>query len=121
MSFATRPHPRPLPIPVSTRGEGVWRSSCSHSAYDHQAMTRLCVAIFVHSAEQAVRDTLCAVENGADMVELRIDLHESINATEILSSISNLIDTPVILTYRPVWEGGQSEVDSPTRLLTLTL
>ena len=79
-------------------------------------MTRLCVAIFVHSAEQAVRDCAIAAESGAEMVELRIDTFNDV--AEIMRVVENA-RTPTIVTCRPDWEGGKSTLDVAARAALL--
>ena len=69
-------------------------------------MTRLCVPIFVRSEEQARRDIALATEAGADVIELRIDTYDDIDA---VGSLIRHAGVPCILTRRPVWEGGESE------------
>src|SRR6202035_465372 len=72
-------------------------------------MTYLCAAIFVESAAQVARDAAIAAELGADMVELRIDrLTKSI-------ALPNLT-VPYIVTCRPAWEGGESELSDEDRI-----
>ncbi len=93
-------------------------------------MTRICVPIFVHSAEQARRDAIVAVERGADMIELRIDrLGDDAlldgESQALRESIIRLVNdlreqaVPAIFTYRPAAEGGHSEADDETRFTTL--
>ncbi len=79
-------------------------------------MTRLCVAIFVTEVSQAVRDIAVAAENGADMVELRVDTFGG-NIEELVSRST----LPVIVTCRAGWEGGQSTADDATRVAQLRL
>ncbi|HEV7301407.1 MAG TPA: shikimate dehydrogenase [Tepidisphaeraceae bacterium] len=79
-------------------------------------MTRLCVAIFVHSAEQAYRDATLAAEAGADMCELRID--HFYDADEVRALVAK-ISIPCIITCRPVWEGGRSDLADEYRVPTL--
>lgn len=79
-------------------------------------MTRLCVAIFVSSIEQAQRDIATAAERGADMVELRIDTFTTIDAVRVLLKQATL---PVIVTCRPTWEGGQCQLPEEKRLALL--
>lgn len=75
--------------------------------------TRLCVAIFVHDLAQAKRDIALAAENGADLVELRMDqFHDIEQVHELLRSAT----VPCIVTCRPVWEGGQCELPEEGRL-----
>src|SRR4051794_5522316 len=76
-------------------------------------MTRLCVAIFVRTAEQAKRDIVLAGEAGAEMVELRIDTFNELVAIRELCQGSAL---PTIVTRRPTWEGGQSVEPEGLRL-----
>ncbi len=72
-------------------------------------MTYLCVSIFVRDLAQARRDAALAAEAGADMLELRIDdLTEPVALPEL--------PLPYILTCRPTWEGGQSELSDNERL-----
>lgn len=72
-------------------------------------MTLLCVPILVRDAVHVRRATILAAEAGADIVELRIDA---------LSNPISLTDLPLpyILTCRPEWEGGQSELSDAQRI-----
>lgn len=80
-------------------------------------MTRLCVAVFAIDEAQTKRQIAIAAENGADVVELRIDeLQDQAILDRILQS--NLL--PVIVTCRPVWEGGRSNLDDLERSALLT-
>lgn len=81
-------------------------------------MTRLCVAIFVHSVEQAIRDSLVAVEAGADLVELRVD---HLDNPSMVWTILNSVNIKAIVTCRPTWEGGQSTLPEDDRLRFLRL
>jgi 3-dehydroquinate dehydratase/shikimate dehydrogenase len=75
-------------------------------------MTHLCVAIFVTSLPQAQRDIALAAESGADLVELRIDRFDPILQAGLIAQST----LPAIVTCRPVWEGGQSELSNADRL-----
>ncbi|HZL35922.1 MAG TPA: type I 3-dehydroquinate dehydratase [Tepidisphaeraceae bacterium] len=79
-------------------------------------MTYLCAAIFVSNESQARRDAIVAAELGADLVELRIDL---LTTPEAVRSLVADFPVPCILTCRPDWEGGQSELDDDDRLALL--
>lgn len=79
-------------------------------------MTLLCVPILVRTAQQARADALRAVEAGADVVELRLDLVDDDATLDVLLSG---LDVPVILTQRPTWEGGGSTIDDDARLARL--
>ena len=72
-------------------------------------MTHLCVSIFVTSIEQAQSDIARAAELGADMVELRVD-----SLTQPVELSDPLL--PYIITCRPTWEGGSSDLSDDLRL-----
>jgi 3-dehydroquinate dehydratase/shikimate dehydrogenase len=85
-------------------------------------MTHLCVAIFVTDLDKARRDVALAAEAGADFVELRIDqaTHaDGFDEAALLNFIAN-VGMPSIVTCRPTWEGGQSELADRDRLMLLT-
>ena len=77
-------------------------------------MTRLCVAIFVTDLARARRDIAIAAEHGADLVELRVDVFDGDVNALLAGSI-----LPAIVTCRPTWEGGQSELGDNARLAKL--
>lgn len=79
-------------------------------------MTRLCVAIFVKSVDQAKRDIAVAAEGGADFVELRIDRFTDIALVQQLVAGSTL---PTIVTCRARWEGGECDLNEGERLAVL--
>ena len=80
-------------------------------------MTHLCVAIFVEDVAQAKRDIAAAAEAGADLIELRIDdLTEAVDVQSIISDF----DRRFILTCRPTWEGGHSELSNEDRIRLLS-
>jgi 3-dehydroquinate dehydratase/shikimate dehydrogenase len=75
-------------------------------------MTRLCVPLFVTDAAQARRDIAAAAEAGADIVELRVDTFS--NRAELAGLVDNAV-IPTIVTCRPTWEGGKSELPEEQR------
>jgi 3-dehydroquinate dehydratase/shikimate dehydrogenase len=79
-------------------------------------MTHLCVAIYVNDLAQAQRDAITAAEAGAEMVELRIDEFTGHDQVRALVSDCRL---PCIVTCRPTWEGGHSELPEDERLAVL--
>lgn len=79
-------------------------------------MTHLCVPIFVTDAAQARRGAILAGEAGADLVELRID---SFNDPDAVRALVSDFPIPCILTCRPNWEGGHSELNDAERLRLL--
>ena len=69
-------------------------------------LTRLCVPIFVHSLEQAKRDVARAIEAGAEIVELRVDL---VTDVIVAVAIQQAFETQrFILTRRAERQGGEA-------------
>ena len=85
---------------------------------DENKMTYLCVAIFVRDAEQAKREITLAAEAGADLVELRVDRATIEQIEEFATAVRDSI-VPALVTCRPTWEGGQSELDDAGRVTIL--
>src|SRR3712207_5607792 len=79
-------------------------------------MTHLCVAIFVKDLDRARSEMAQAAEAGADVIELRVD-HQP-NAAAVAEIIRSA-PVPVIVTCRPTWEGGYSELEDDQRLALL--
>lgn len=79
-------------------------------------MTRLCVAIFVHTPDQAKRDAALAAEFGADVVELRVD---RVTEPDIVTAVVRDCALPAIVTCRPNWEGGESPLSDGERAALL--
>ncbi|MEM6562674.1 MAG: type I 3-dehydroquinate dehydratase, partial [Planctomycetota bacterium] len=69
--------------------------------------------IFVRGIEQARKDIGAAVEAGADLVELRLDVVEELEDVLILTGG---FDVPFILTARTVHEGGEDTRSVSDRL-----
>ncbi|KAH9322627.1 hypothetical protein KI387_017266 [Taxus chinensis] len=65
--------------------------------------------------------TLHAKADGADIVELRIDHLHNFNPNTHLHSLLKQRPLPIIITYRPKWEGGEYEGEEVARLDTLRL
>jgi 3-dehydroquinate dehydratase / shikimate dehydrogenase len=79
-------------------------------------MTFLCVPIFVTEFEKAKRDIVAAGAAGAELIELRID---TLRADADLDALLKSCPLPAIVTCRPTWEGGLSELDDPARAMCL--
>lgn len=76
-------------------------------------MTYLCVSIMVHSTQQALARAAVAAEQGAQMVELRLD-HMADDPTAAVELVGQC-PLPCIVTCRPVWEGGEYEGEEDAR------
>ncbi|MCX5662548.1 MAG: type I 3-dehydroquinate dehydratase [Planctomycetota bacterium] len=82
-------------------------------------MTRIAVAIMVHSLEQGLAAAARAAEHGADLVEFRVDqFADPANLPQIVELVERSA-LPCILTCRPTWEGGLYDGDDQTRISLL--
>ena len=80
-------------------------------------MTRICVPIFVHSLEQAKRDVSRAIEAGADVVELRLDLVADVS---VAVAIQQAFERQTfILTRRAERQGGEATDGDADRIAWL--
>lgn len=80
-------------------------------------MTHLAVVIMVHNLDQALAESARAAEQGADLVEFRID-----RFTDDRDAVRQLVEQaslPCILTCRPRWEGGDYDGDDQARISLL--
>ena len=78
-------------------------------------MTYLAVPIFGRSIDALRRDRGAAIEAGADLLELRVDLTEGVS-NEDLHALRETAGAPTILTIRSAAEGGQWDRDDDDRL-----
>jgi len=93
---------------------------CIHSSFviRHSSftLTYLCVPIFVtDDLAKAGSDIAAAVQAGAEMIELRIDPLGDSTFLPLLEDCS----VPVIVTCRPTWEGGLSDLNDEQRFKLL--
>jgi 3-dehydroquinate dehydratase / shikimate dehydrogenase len=75
-------------------------------------MTRLCVSIFVRDVDAVRHDVARAIEAGADLIELRVDLLRSVDQ---VAPIVEGFDIRFIFTCRSQAEGGLSSLDLASR------
>ena len=99
------------------RTYAAWRHGSRDPASYRDRVTRLCVPILVGDLDRARHDVAAAVEAGADVVELRIDY---LTDPAEVRAVTDGFDVPFILTCRPVWEGGHSELPDADRRELLT-
>ncbi|KAL5712831.1 hypothetical protein ACHQM5_014959 [Ranunculus cassubicifolius] len=83
--------------------------------------TLVCVPLMADSVSQMLIDMEKAKENGADLVELRIDYLKEFNPKHDLQKLIKESPLPTLVTYRPKWEGGFYEGDEGSRLDALQL
>ncbi|KAH7443784.1 hypothetical protein KP509_02G050600 [Ceratopteris richardii] len=81
----------------------------------------LCAPLVAKSIEEMREQMDAAVSQGADIAELRLDHISHIDPSVDLPLLLNGRPLPVIVTYRPIWEGGEYTGDEDFRLKTLRL
>lgn len=79
-------------------------------------MTLICASIIVQAPDEALRQALLAAEHGADLLELRLDL---CTGPEPVKALVANAPRPCIVTCRPTWEGGHSDLPDQARLALL--
>ncbi|KAG6604254.1 Bifunctional 3-dehydroquinate dehydratase/shikimate dehydrogenase, chloroplastic, partial [Cucurbita argyrosperma subsp. sororia] len=83
--------------------------------------TLVCVPIMAESIDKMIIDVMKAGENGADIVEIRLDALKIFNPHEDLKTLIKESPVPTLFTYRPKWEGGQYDGDESQRRDVLRL
>ncbi|XLR44044.1 hypothetical protein S83_028704, partial [Arachis hypogaea] len=81
----------------------------------------VCAVMMAKSVEEALIVMWKAKEAGADLVEVRLDLLKNFNPSHHLQLLINNRPLPTLITYRPIWEGGQYDGDESKRQSTLRL
>ncbi|GMY21248.1 bifunctional 3-dehydroquinate dehydratase/shikimate dehydrogenase, chloroplastic-like [Fagus crenata] len=83
--------------------------------------TLVCAPLMSQTVEQIATDMYRAKVQGADLVEVRLDYIKNFKPHQDLETILKKKPLPVLIVYRPKWEGGQYEGDEHSRLQTLNL
>lgn len=79
-------------------------------------MTRIAASIMVQSLDQALSQAAVAAEQGADLVEYRIDQFADLNNLGAVTQLVERSPLPCIITCRPTWEGGHYDGDDQSRI-----
>lgn len=96
-------------------------ASAAVDADGSQPRTHLCTSLVAITVEGMLAEAQEAVNNGADIVELRLDYLESFSPEEDLPGLLEQCPLPAIATYRPIWEGGKYDGPEAPRLAALRL
>ena len=88
----------------------------AHFAGDACALTTSVIAPTVNEALLEIQE---AVDGGADIVELRVDFIDGLDAARDIPRMLEACPAPCIVTYRPTWEGGQYDGEEAPRLAAL--
>nr|UIP35190.1 bifunctional 3-dehydroquinate dehydratase/shikimate dehydrogenase 2 [Leucojum aestivum] len=83
--------------------------------------TLLCAPTVAKTVEEMAAEMLTARSQGADVVEIRIDHLSAFDPRRDLEFLIKNRQIPVLITYRPKWEGGQYEGDDIKRFEALHL
>ncbi|CAL0313947.1 unnamed protein product [Lupinus luteus] len=83
--------------------------------------TLICVPIMGDSLDTMKIDINKAKLAGADLVEIRLDSLKTFNPSQDLNTLIKDRILPLLITYRPKWEGGMYEGDDNERLDVLRL
>ncbi|KAJ0542277.1 putative 3-dehydroquinate dehydratase, Shikimate dehydrogenase (NADP(+)) [Helianthus annuus] len=83
--------------------------------------TMVCVPLMSHSVEQLVGDMFQAKNEGADLVEIRLDFLKEFDPVKDLRTIVGCRPLPIVVVYRPKWDGGLYDGDEKSRLEALML
>ena len=79
----------------------------------------LTTSVIAPTVEEALAEIVEAVEGGADIVELRVDFIDGLDAPVDIPKMLAACAVPCIVTYRPTWEGGQYAGEEEPRLAAL--
>ncbi|THU61587.1 hypothetical protein C4D60_Mb07t24890 [Musa balbisiana] len=112
----------------SSQSKGVCRRAsffphhCESKSIPHiHRMTLLCVPLVAKTVEQMMADMAAAKARGADLVEIRLDHLSDFEPRRDLHLLVGDRPLPVLVTYRPKWEGGEYEGDDKQRFEALCL
>ncbi|CAN1838144.1 Bifunctional 3-dehydroquinate dehydratase/shikimate dehydrogenase, chloroplastic [Linum perenne] len=86
--------------------------------------SRVCAAVMGESVEQVVKEMHAAKAQGADVAEVRLDCINGGGFEGSSAELGILLGCkplPVIVVYRPKWEGGEYEGEENSRLEALYL
>ncbi|XAR52528.1 Shikimate dehydrogenase [Bertholletia excelsa] len=77
--------------------------------------TLLCTPLMGTTVDQMLIEMRKAKEIGADVVEIRLDCLREFSPRKDLEILIKQSPLPTLVTYRPIWEGGQYEGDENKR------
>lgn len=70
------------------------------------AKTLLCTSVTANTFSQAISEIQQIAEEGADLIELRLDMLTDFNVEQHLQQLLATTNVPKVVTMRPVWEGS---------------
>ncbi|CAH9087140.1 unnamed protein product [Cuscuta europaea] len=79
--------------------------------------TMVCAPLAAPSVEELITGMHKAKSQGADLVEIRLDCIQHFNPKQDLEMILTNKPLPVLIVYRPIWEGDNIECDDDDKQL----
>ncbi|GMH42670.1 hypothetical protein BSKO_10589 [Bryopsis sp. KO-2023] len=103
----------------SASGAGTRRLSAMDVSWKCRAA--ICTSVTAETVPEALREIEEAERSGADIVELRLDFIKDIKdkPVETVAALMRKCTKPYIVTFRPVWEGGNYDGDEKLRIAAL--
>ncbi|KAM3752850.1 hypothetical protein ACB098_03G049200 [Castanea mollissima] len=86
-----------------------------------RSSTQICAPVMAETVDQMLLLMRKAKELGADLVEVRIDFLKNFSPRQDLEILIKQSPLPTLITYRPIWEGGQYDGDESQRQNALRL
>lgn len=83
--------------------------------------TLLCAPSVAKTVSEMASEMVAAKSQGADLVEIRLDHLASFDPVVDLPFLISNRCLPVLITYRPVWEGGEYKGDDKKRFEAMQL
>lgn len=83
--------------------------------------TLICAPVMAESVDQMLIKLQKAKELGADIVEIRVDFLKNFSPRQDLEILIKQSPLPTLITYRPIWEGGEYDGDESKRQNALSL
>jgi len=97
----------------------VLAAAASPQAHFSGESCALTTSVIAPTVDEALSEIVEAVEGGADIVELRVDFIDDLDAPVDVPKMLAACSVPCIVTYRPTWEGGQYDGDEDSRIAAL--
>ncbi|XP_014513091.1 bifunctional 3-dehydroquinate dehydratase/shikimate dehydrogenase, chloroplastic [Vigna radiata var. radiata] len=106
---------------ISSRNSAPFQCDAGIRNEGRRNSTLICGSTTAETVEGMVFEMVKAKELGADLVEARLDLLKDFHPTQHLPFLINNRPLPILISYRPIWEGGKYEGDETKRQEALRL
>ena len=103
-----------IPFAASSMSQGPQQSSSAGASG-----TLICTSLTAKTVDGMLAEAQEALAAGADIVEIRLDYLENFSPETDLPTLLETCPLPVIVTFRPTWEGGLYNGEEAPRLAAL--